>query len=263
MVKPEICSPQQKKNKKYTCYSNSHLYQLKHKYNRTHKQRINANTPLDIWKELNSKLSKCSTESCWSKELNVPANDVFAPKSPTSWKKNKNEWLSSVEITEVLKQYEKAYPTFKYIGASPSDYFFKEQNGQCVCPELCNLNVNKIRYKDIGIVFNLDEHDGEGTHWVSVFIDRRKKVIYYFDSAGEKIHKNINVLVKQIQNQDSKYTFEENHPKEHQFKNTECGMYALFFIITMLKTHNYDYFKNKPSFPDEKIEKLRKKYFNS
>ena len=262
MVKPEICSPQQK-NKKYTCYSNSHLYQLKRKYNRTHKQRIKANRPVDIWKELNSKLTQCNTESCWSKELNVSTNDVFAPKSPSSWKKNKNEWLSSVEITDVLKQYEKAYPTFKYIGPSPSDYFFKEMDGQCVWPELCNLNVNNTQYKDIGIVFNLDEHDGDGTHWVSIFIDRRKKVIYYFDSAGEKIHKNINVLVKQIQSQDSSYTFEENYPKEHQFKNSECGMYALFFIITMLKTHNYEYFKSKPTFPDEKIEKLRKKYFNS
>ena len=263
MVKPEICSPLHKKNKKYTCYSNSKLYQLKNKYNRTYKQKINANTPLEIWKELESKLKKCDKESCWAKELNVDADDVFAPKSPSSWKKNKNEWLSSIEITNVLEQYEKAYPHFKYIGASPSDYFFKEEDGQCVWPELCELNVNNTPYKDIGIVFNLDEHDGAGTHWVSMFIDVRKKRIYYFDSAGEKIDKNIKHLVTQIQNQDSRYTFIENHPKEHQFKNTECGMYTLFFIITMLKTHNYDYFKGKPSFPDEKIEKLRKKYFNS
>ena len=263
MVKPEICSPLHKKSKKYSCYDDTHLYQLKHKYNRTYKKKINANTPLEIWKELNSKLSKCKTESCWSKELSVPADNVFAPKSPTSWKKNDDEWLSSIEITDVLSQYEKAYPTFKYIGASPSDYFFKEEDGQCVWPELCNLNVNTTLYKDIGIVFNLDEHDGNGTHWVSIFIDVRKKVIYYFDSAGEKIDENIEQLVFQIQKQDSKYKFIENYPKEHQFKNSECGMYALFFIITMLKTHNYDYFIGKSTFPDEKIQKLRKKYFNS
>ena len=39
MVKPEICSPLYKKNKKYTCYNNNHLYQLKTKYNRTHKKK--------------------------------------------------------------------------------------------------------------------------------------------------------------------------------------------------------------------------------
>jgi hypothetical protein len=263
MVKPEICSPLYKKNKKYTCYNNNHLYQLKNKYNRTHKKKINTNNPVDIWKELDSKLTKCKKESCWAKELDVPVDDVFAPKSPSSWKKNKNEWLSSLEITDVLKQYEKIYPQFKYIGPSPSDYDFKEEDGQCVWPELCNFDVNKTKYMDIGIVFNIDEHEGEGIHWVSMFIDRRKKMIYYFDSAGDKIIKNIKNFVIQVQTQNPSYTFVENHPKEHQFKDSECGMYALFFIITMLKTHNYDYFKGKTTFPDEKIEKLRKNYFNS
>lgn len=262
MVKPEICSPRYKNNKTFTCYDNEQLTQLKNKFNRTRKRKIVAITPVDIWQELNTNIKKCKKESCWAKELNVPADNVFAPKSPTSWKKNNSEWLSSTEITEVLEQYEDAYPDFQYIGPSPSDYFFKEK-GQCVWPELCNFNVTTTKYKDIGIVFNLDEHDGPGTHWVSMFIDIRKKNIYYFDSAGEKIDKNIKKLVTQIKKQDSTYKFIQNYPKEHQFKDSECGMYALFFIITMLQTHNYDYFKGKVTFPDEKIKTLRKKYFNS
>jgi hypothetical protein len=115
---------------------------------------------------------------------------VFAPKSPESWKKNNNEWLSTSDIQSVLTQYEKAYPEFKFIGPCASDYYFME-NGQCVSPELCNLNVNTEPHKYIGIVFNLDVHDGPGTHWVSVFIDLPKQTIYYFDSGGDPIHQNI------------------------------------------------------------------------
>jgi len=60
---------------------------------------------------------------------------------------------------------------------------------------------------------------------------------------------------------------------EHQYKNTECGMYSLFFIITMLTnktekkifknyTEKIDFFKNK-RIPDKHMHSYRKQYFNS
>ena len=54
-------------------------------------------------------------------------------------------------------------------------------------------------------------------------------------------------------------SFTENKV-EHQKKNTECGVYSLFFIIEMLKTDK-DYMFHK-EIPDEEIEKFRKEYFN-
>jgi hypothetical protein len=30
------------------------------------------------------------------------------------------------------------------------------------------------------------------------------------------------------------FKFIQNYPKTHQYSNTECGMYSLFFIITFL-----------------------------
>jgi hypothetical protein len=261
MINPEICSPLYKNNK-FSCYTKEQLRTFKKKYNHTHTKKIKGTKPSKIWKELNKNISDCKKESCWASKLNVKV-DNFAPYSPKSWRTNEDEWLSSLDITAVLKQYEKAYPEFKYIGPSPSDYFFKEY-GQCVWPELCAFNVNTTKHKYVGIVFNLDTHDGPGTHWVSLFIDIPKRKIYYFDSTGEIIHENIEKLVKQIQAQNSKFELIQNHPIEHQYGNTECGMYTLFFIITMLETHKYNYFKNKSiRFPDKKIQQLRKKYFNS
>ena len=126
MVNPEVCSPLYKKNKRYSCYSSNQLTQLKRKYNLTRTKKIKSSNPVKIWQELDENIKNCKTESCWAKELNIPTNGVFAPKSPASWKDNKNEWLSSTDITAVLKQYEVAHPEFKYIGPSPSDYYVKE-----------------------------------------------------------------------------------------------------------------------------------------
>ena len=56
--------------------------------------------------------------------------------------------------------------------------------------------------------------------------------------------------------------FDKNHPKEHQYGDTECGMYTLYFIINMLDgTHDSNYFKTK-RIPDKFVEKYRNIYFN-
>ena len=40
--------------------------------------------------------------------------------------------------------------------------------------------------KKIGIVFNLDKHDQEGSHWICMYVDLYTDDIYYFDSYGQK-----------------------------------------------------------------------------
>jgi hypothetical protein len=63
-----------------------------------------------------------------------------------------------------------------------------------------------------------------------------------------------------------------NQRVQHQKGNTECGMYSLFFTITMLtgKTDDIkfkntrekiDFFK-KHRIPDKHVEDLRSRYFN-
>ena len=55
-----------------------------------------------------------------------------------------------------------------------------------------------------------------------------------------------------------------NNLVEHQEKNTECGMYSLYFIIKMIKGGNYKkLFSNKKNLiRDKEMLKLRKKYFS-
>ena len=97
------------------------------------------------------------------------------------------------------------------------------------------------------------------------------------DSAGDPVPNEIRKLVQRIQEQCSQINkeikFYENHPMQHQFGNTECGVYALFFIITMLTgqtdLHKFadtkskiDFFKKK-RIPDKYISKFRELYFNA
>ena len=165
----------------------------------------------------------------------------------------------------------KVYKDFEFIGPSPIDYDSQLAYGECVWEELCNFNLEKLIKKGIlkiGVIFNLDPHYKGGSHWVSLFVDVKRKMIYYFDSVGEKIPRRIkkfaNKVKKQSQVMDIDFEIDEIHPHEHQKSDTECGIYSLYFITTMIKSPSSweKVFKNG-KVPDEKMEKYRKIYFNT
>ena len=57
-------------------------------------------------------------------------------------------------------------------------------NGECVWPELCNFDIEEYAnhgVNKIGISLNLDPHDKGGSHWVSLFVDLKKKFIFYLN----------------------------------------------------------------------------------
>lgn len=275
-----------------TCFTPNILLKIKSDYNHTNRtDPIKETEPTKILKELRNRLSRCDKEDCWLRQMKDQVlrkkiqEYVFAPKRPSEWTYNPNEWLSNYDIFNVLTQYEDKYPHFEFIGPSFIDFdkMKDASNHTCVSDELCNFSLQhhiSKKHEKIAIVFNLDKHTGPGTHWVSLFIDIKQRFIFYFDSAGSKIPKEIMILVKRIQNQGVKlrkklhFKFYENYPMTHQYTNTECGMYSLFFIITMLLEKPADpsykksggfnkiHFFKKQRIPDKLVSDLRLKYFN-
>jgi len=275
-----------------TCYTSDILIRIRNEYNKTHstKEQIKTKNPKQIWKILKKRLHTCEKEDCWLKEIKDDTlrkqidEYIFAPDSPPEWEKNPNEWLSNFDILNVLDQYEKKYKNFKFIGPAPIDFDknIEGYGGNCVTAELCHFSIEK-QMKDninkIGIIFNTDDHTKGGSHWISMFIDLEEKYMYYFDSVGNDIPKEIDIfkdrVIKEAVNLDSplQIDFYKNYPTSHQMSNTECGMYSLFFIITMLT--NKTEFNNKMTMkdkldlfskekiPDKYIEKYRKIYFNN
>jgi hypothetical protein len=217
----------------------------------------------------------CNKESCWLKQGFIDAKisdeltDSFAPESPKEWKKNPNEWLSSVDIMNVMKQYENAYKCFDFIGPTPIDFDTKMLYGECVWDELCNFNLSQQIKKGktkIGVIFNTDPHNKPGQHWISMFINIKKKRIFFFDSVGDKAPKEIMALVNRIIKQGKKlnikFKFDQNHPVEHQYGDTECGIYSLFFITHMLEDKFTEHYVKTHILKDEYMQKFRKIYYN-
>jgi hypothetical protein len=254
------CSPFSKKKRtmKHSCFTPESLILLKNAYNKHHEKdpskQIKTDDAREIWEQLNVRLSHCEKETCWLNQINdvnikkKMEELLFAPLQPMEWRKDKNTWLTNFDILEVLEQYELAYPNFLFLGPTPIDFDKKvKENGEtrkkCIWEEICQLSLQKQynkKIRKIGIIFNLDEHDESGSHWVSLFIDLDEHFIFYFDSTGERIPKEIDILVERIQKQGEKLFPKPIHFRyiysdiEHQQENTECGMYSLFFLITML-----------------------------
>lgn len=265
----ERCSPSAKE--KYTCYSKNTIHQLKQYWNDRHPdKKIKAKHPKGIWSELQRKLQHvCTKESCWLEQEFIKNNKFlvksFAPKSPASWAINPTTWLDSLDLLNVMDQYKEAYANFDFIGPTPIDWNYKKVKGKCVWEDLCRFDLSeqiKTGKTNVGIIFNLDIHSNDGTHWVALYISITSKRIIYFNSLGYKAPSYINKFIAKVQKQaqqlDGLFTVTEN-TIIHQETDTECGIYCLYFIIEMLKLKKPKLFTTR--IPDKKMERLRKIYF--
>lgn len=276
----ENCSPKNGKRLRFTCYTKDGLFKLKEIWNvKHHDNKIKSNSPKGIWKSLKYLMrNTCNKESCWLKhectKNDIPSHMIksnFAPKMPKEWKRKPTEWLNSLDIINIMKQWEKVYKQFRFIGPSPINYDDHLVNGECVWEELCHFNLKELineGVEKVGIIFNLDKHDKSGSHWVSVFIDIVLKKIYYFDSYGDKqprrIKRFINKISKQFKQLNMKVDYKLNKNR-HQYSDSECGMYCLYFIIQLLKANSSLLKFNSLQYkkiPDKYMKKLRKRYFN-
>lgn len=276
------CAPKKNNDiQEFSCYNKETLFKMRDLWNKRHSDSlIESDRLIDIWSSLKSKMENaCHTEACWLKQkfMENNLNDelttyTFAPKSPPKWKENHNTWLNSTDIEKVMKQYEHAYPCFRFIGPTPIDFDKHVYDDKCVWDDLCNFEISnfiKDGVNKIGIIFNTDPHDKSGAHWISLFINLKKKFIFFFDSNGTKIPKEVKEFCNRVVSQCLKLdkpidlTFDQNAPFVHQEGNTECGMYSLYLIITMIQDkHPYSFFKNT-KISDEAMEKMRDRYFNN
>ena len=285
MYKKDFCSPLSKG--KISCldddlitYVAKALNKIKHK----NLQKINCNqTTKHVYHQVCdsiSKISSCSSEPCWLdiRELMKHLGDkkqqfkeLFRPQMPKEWLEDYNTWLTTVDINNVLEQYNKRYSDFYYGGAVPIDFDLQEDN-KCVVSELCNFNLQSMLNKkmnNMGIIFNTHPHYKGGEHWISLFVNisgdhlDKHPGIYYFDSFGRKpppqIKELINSLINQGKENNIDFTYLYNN-KIKQKGNSQCGMYSIDFILHKLDNNSFhDYMENKAI--DTRVDKLRSVYF--
>ncbi len=191
------------------------------------------------------------------------ARRALRPPAPAAWASDPDMWLDSNNIAAVLNQYEDAYPEFEFMGPFPIDFAAPdpyregaaEGGGQpkCLMNEICEFRVQKAMEngtKYIGIVYNLDPHFKSGSHWVANFVDLVKHRCYYMDSYGYKPPPQVAKFMRWLTTQDPKMRLEYNS-RRLQYKNTECGVYSIYFIIRMLSGDSFQQFtRRKPSDAD-------------
>ena len=245
---------------------------------------------------------KCSEQTCWLrldvvKELENEEIDsnTFRPKGPSK----KYDWLSTTNINDIIEQYQTIHDDFVFLGAVPVDF---EELPVLGISNLNLNEFRKDGKTKIGMVINLDEHYKDGSHWVAFYTDLIKNQVYFFDSVGKppvkRIRKFINRITKHLYMQ--KYnkklpvndiieklkiiTKEPTKKKhvlneyiknllgggfdirynniQHQFNNSECGVYSVNFIIRLLEGESFDSIINNIT-KDDKMNANRKIYFRN
>jgi hypothetical protein len=275
-----FCAPN-KNGRGTTCYSKEDLLFLANVFNKAHppEKHIPLNQSKDkLWSSLRQKMKKqCTNEWCWLEQNFVPTpyakklmNETFRPKKPEEWEKNPFEWLTTVDIKKVMKQYEKKYPSFLFVGPVPVDC---PTGITCVLSGLdVTLLINRLGKTKFGTIFNLDPHNKPGSHWVGVYSDFVKGNIYYFDSIGIEPPKPIHTFLNKLKDSIKKYhqdVLDKNinidiliNRTRFQYGSSECGVFSMYFIISNLEGKGIKSF-NKKIVNDKKMNELRDEYFRS
>ena len=276
------CSPMASKDNKGTCLNRKLLEKMAKILNENPNcEKIDKNcNDNELYKKICSNMSKisdCKSEYCWLTVQDIvhklkpgeveEFKEQFKPKMPDDWKNEPNMWLNTTDIDNVMEQYEKYDDEFEYLGAHPIDA------QKCsVSQEVCKINIKNLLKKNknkIGIIFNTDYSTGPGEHWVSFYGDlkgrnrKNKPSLYFFDSVADKPQKEIYELVDRLKKQGKRNGIKLDffyNDIQHQQKNTECGIYSLYFLISML--HNVDFKKFiKKIKRDDFMEKYRKIFY--
>lgn len=289
------CAPS-KKYENGSCFTIESLIKIANAYNNyvgssSNKKKINiTNSKEDLIEQLTNRITTCGSDQLcwldveWIKNMNDYEinKNTFRPKGP----QGRFKWLSTTNIDEIVEQYEFKYKDFKFLGAVPYDFDDLPQLG------IRNLDFDNLikTYSKIGIVFNLDEHWKSGSHWVALYADLQKNQIYYFDSYGIKPRKRIADFAKRIalwcynrhilgiqkggtdeindtetnfmrasKNKYEKVLNVEYNKTRHQFKNSECGVYSVNFILRLLNGESFEHICNIPT-NDDKVNECRKVY---
>jgi hypothetical protein len=237
----------------------------------------------ELVKELESRMKNtCSDQTCWLRTDFVKAmndeeieNDTFRPEGPS----NKKEWLSTTDINNVVSQYQEKFKDFLFLGAVPADFLELEILG---IKDLDFHELNKEGKNKIGMVINLDESWKSGSHWVALYANLDKDQIYYFDSFGKKPHKRTKKFINKIFTYMYKSKFKKNprindiikggaiikdfdvkyNSQQHQFSNTECGVYSMNFIIRLVRGETFEEITNNIT-KDAEMNKCRDSYFRN
>lgn len=260
------------KHENGTCFDRDGLIRIIGKYNQQYPNKkikyTSQTSNQQLWQSIrNGMASVCGDrEWCWLDQDflhdDSTIQSYYKPPRPST----KYKWLTTGDIDHVLKQYEQIYRDFIFMGTVPIDF-------DAVIDEYKHMDVCKLRqsgggykHSKYGFVFNLDPHDQRGSHWVSMFmtLSGNNPFIGFFDSYGTPPPREIENLIRRIKQQIKQCMGINLRYKcntvQHQHKNTECGVYSLYFIYQCLQGYSFEEITETIILDDE-VNKFRNFFF--
>lgn len=196
---------------------------------------------------------RCILEKIGGAEATKLLGDL-RPAKPADWDADPDQWLDNTNIEAVMRQYATIYPWFEFFGVHPIDFSapspYRKDAKVCLIPKMCSITIPGLRERGIryaGVILNLDNHLGSGSHWVGLVIDtnERKPGVYYFDSYGMKPPKQVWIFMQDLSIEEPRAVLGYNG-RRFQFGNSECGMYSMFFIIALMHGVPFKKFVKRP-----------------
>ena len=222
-------------------------------------------------------------------------NNTFRPSGP----KGKYDWLSTSDIDNVITQYQEKYPEFLFLGALPYDFEdltflelhnldFKKLEEENIYKIGMVINLDEhykkgshwvALYADLSKnqVYFFDSVGKKPRKRIKKFINKIIKYLYYKKYnkkiSIKSVYKKLSIYNKlsnierknffnnniEIQHLLNNFDIRYNHI-QHQFRDSECGVYSINFIIRLVSNETFDNIINN-IITDEKMNIFRKEYF--
>jgi hypothetical protein len=224
-------------------------------------------------------------------------DNTFRPEGPSK----KYEWLSTTHINDVVSQYQEVYKDFNFLGAVPLDFDdlpvlgIKNLNFDDLIKDgktKLGLVINQDEHWKsgshwVGLFIDFNKNaiyyfDSVGSPPLTLtkkFITRVAKYMYSRKYKEELPVNNILKILKKLKNlpedklnkfiNDKKYLknlvedFDIRYNNiQHQFDNSECGVYSINFIVNLAEGKNFDNVINNVK-KDEIMNQNRKIFFRN
>ena len=224
--------------------------------------------------------------------------ETFRPEGPNQ----KYGWLSTDHINEVLTQYENVYKDFKYLGTVSYDFeeipgykiatldfddlYNKGYNRYGMVINLSELYDKSGGTHWVSLYFDLlknqiyffDSVGNEPGRRIRKFITKiinfmygtkfKTDKKYHFKSKLNIVknldYKGVDKILKgdkELNNLLGGFDIKYNNV-QHQFENSECGVYSINFIVRLLQGESFNHIINNVT-TDEKMNQFRKEYFRN
>lgn len=203
---------------------------------------------------------KCKDDECliqYSENPSLLDMMRLLPKGPDKV----NGWLSNTDINNILKRYAPTKKKYVHLGTVPVDFeTVSNKNWHVSVADV--IRSVQSGYQRLSMVINMDPSWKSGSHWVALYISVPDRSIEYFNSTGRLPPKPVDTFMKSLLKVlPNKFSIKINRV-QHQFADTECGMYSVIYIIKRLNGKSFDAITRRVIL-DDTINKCRSVYFRN